>query len=268
MPLHDSILIERRFCGPPASANGGYAAGRLAAALGEGIQHSIQVRLHRPPPLDVPLTVNKQATDTAQLTNRGELVATAKRTGSDPPPFAPASLDQAELATQALDPNHHPFPHCFVCGPLREHRDGLRIFPGAIPHTDTFAAVWTPDQHLSSSGTQVPSEFVWAALDCASGVPLLLSDPNSRPCVLATITVRLQASPAVAEPHIVTSKVTGIEGRKRFSQAMLSTTDGAIYAISSAIWIELATPIGRGPTEGRDPRRSMRWIAQHSGGTK
>ena len=89
MPLHDSILIERRFCGPPASANGGYAAGRLAAALGEGIQHSIQVRLHRPPPLDVPLTVNKQATDTAQLANRGELVATAKRTGSDRPPSHP-----------------------------------------------------------------------------------------------------------------------------------------------------------------------------------
>ena len=26
MPLHDSILIERRFCGPAAFANGGYAA--------------------------------------------------------------------------------------------------------------------------------------------------------------------------------------------------------------------------------------------------
>ena len=175
MPLHDSILIERRFCGPPASANGGYAAGRLAAALGEGIEHPVQVRLHRPPPLDVPLTVNQQATDTAQLTNRGELLATATRTTSDPPPFAPASLRQAELASQPLDPDQHPFPHCFVCGPLREHRDGLRIFPGPIPHTDTFAAVWTPDQNLSSNGSQVPSEFVWAALDCASGVPLLLA---------------------------------------------------------------------------------------------
>ena len=73
-------------------------------------------------------------------------------------------------------------------------------------------------------------------------MPLLLIDPNSRRCVLATITAHVQASPAVAEPHIVTSKVTGIEGRKRFSQAMLSATDGAICAISSAIWIELATP--------------------------
>jgi len=250
VPLHDSILIERRFCGPPASANGGYAAGRLAAALGEGIEHPVQVRLHRPPPLDVPLTVNRQAADTAQLTNRGELVATATRTNSDPPPFAPASLHQAELASQPLDPDQHPFPHCFVCGPLRQHRDGLRIFPGPIPHTDIFAAAWTPDQNLSSNGNQVPSEFVWAALDCASGVPLSLVDANSRPCVLATITVRLRARPALGEPHVVTSKVTGIEGRKRFSQAMLSTADGAIYAMSSAIWIELATPIRSGPTEG------------------
>ena len=245
MPLHDSILIERRFCGPPGSANGGYAAGRLAAALGEGIEHPVQVRLHGPPPLDVPLAVNKQATDTVQLTNRGELVATATWTSSEPPPFAPASLRQAELASQPLDPDQHPFPRCFVCGPLREHGDGLRIFPGPIPHTDTFAAVWTPDQNLSSSGNQMPSEFVWAALDCASGVPLLLIDPNSRRCVLATITVRLRASPGVAGPHILTSKVTGMEGRKRFSQAMLSTADGAIYAIGSAIWIELATPSKR-----------------------
>ena len=87
----------------------------------------------------------------------------------------------------------------------------------------------------------MPSDFVWAALDCASGVPLSLVDANSRPCVLATITVRLRARPALGEPHVVTSKVTGIEGRKRFSQAMLSTADGAIYAVSSAIWIELAT---------------------------
>ena len=239
MPLHDSVLIERRYCGPPASANGGYAAGRLAAALGEGIEHPVQVRLHRPPPLDVPLTVEKQATDTAQLIDRGELVATATRTDTDPAPFAPASLRQAELAGQPLDPEQHPFPRCFVCGPLREHGDGLRIFPGPIPDADTCAAVWTPDQNLSSSGDEVRSEFVWAALDCASGVPLLLLDPNSRPCVLATITARVRARPAVAEPHILTSKVIGMEGRKRFTQAMLSTADGETCAIGSAIWIEL-----------------------------
>ena len=127
MPLDHAILIERRFCGPPASANGGYAAGRLAAALGEGIEHPVSVRLHRPPPLDVPLTVEKQATDTAQLIDRGELVATATRTDTDPAPFAPALLaDKQSLAGQPLDPEQHPFPRCFVCGPLREHGDGLR----------------------------------------------------------------------------------------------------------------------------------------------
>ena len=114
----------------------------------------------------------------------------------------------------------------------------------------------------------MPSEFVWAALDCASGVPLLLSDPNRRPCVLATITVRLHASPAVAEPHIVTSKVTGIEGRKRFSQAMLSTTDGAIYAISSAIWIELATPDRARPYRGPRPAPVNALDRSTFGGTK
>ena len=45
MPLRDSILIERRFCGPPASGNGGYAAGHLAAALGEGIEDAVRTRI-------------------------------------------------------------------------------------------------------------------------------------------------------------------------------------------------------------------------------
>ncbi len=144
--MHDSILIERRFCGPPACANGGHAAGRLAAALGEGLEPPVQVRLHRPPPLDVPLTSSQAS---------------------------PSIL------------------------------------------------------------TSIPSPTALSAGRCASTV---MGYESSR----ARFRTPTRASPAVAEPHILMSRVTGIEGRKRFSQAMLSDANGAIYAISSAIWIELA----------------------------
>ena len=72
MPLRDPIQIERRFCRPPASANGGYAAGRLAAVLGEGIEHPVQVRLHRPYPARCATPRHKQTTDAAELINRVE----------------------------------------------------------------------------------------------------------------------------------------------------------------------------------------------------
>src|SRR5689334_21904928 len=43
-----SIVIERRFCGPPNSANGGYVCGLLAAH----IDGDAQITLRAPPPLD------------------------------------------------------------------------------------------------------------------------------------------------------------------------------------------------------------------------
>lgn len=49
-----AILIDRRYCGPPNSANGGYAAGRLAAF----VDGTAEVTLRRPPPLDTALNVH------------------------------------------------------------------------------------------------------------------------------------------------------------------------------------------------------------------
>ena len=41
------LCLEERFCGPPASANGGYACGAIAELLGD----EVEVTLRRPPPL-------------------------------------------------------------------------------------------------------------------------------------------------------------------------------------------------------------------------
>ena len=64
----------------------------------------------------------------------------------------------------------HPYPACFVCGPTRDEGDGLRIFPGPVEGRELYAAPWTPDDSVADDEGIVRPEFVWAALDCPSGI--------------------------------------------------------------------------------------------------
>jgi hypothetical protein len=52
-----TLSIDRRFCGPPGSGNGGYTAGHLAALIGD----SAEVTLRRPPPLETEMRVERAA---------------------------------------------------------------------------------------------------------------------------------------------------------------------------------------------------------------
>ncbi|HEX4726937.1 MAG TPA: hypothetical protein VH298_04015, partial [Jatrophihabitans sp.] len=55
-----TLTIPSRFNGPSDSANGGIAAGRLAQLVDTGAAVGpIQVTLHRPPPLEVELRVER-----------------------------------------------------------------------------------------------------------------------------------------------------------------------------------------------------------------
>ena len=50
-----SLVVAPRFCGPPDSANGGYAAGFIAACL----DGQAEITLRRPPPLARPMAVER-----------------------------------------------------------------------------------------------------------------------------------------------------------------------------------------------------------------
>ena len=125
----DEVVIARRFCGPPASANGGYACG-LVAGLLDG---RARVTLRSPPPLDRPLRVEREARraslwDDELLVAEGELVG-----GASAAPPAPVGLEEACRAAERYEWRFdHPYPTCFVCGPGRAAGDGLRIFPGPV----------------------------------------------------------------------------------------------------------------------------------------
>ncbi len=68
------VTFPRRFRGPVTSANGGYAAGRLAAFVDA---RDVEVTLRLPPPLDRPLVVRHDG-DVVLLMDGDETVAEAR----------------------------------------------------------------------------------------------------------------------------------------------------------------------------------------------
>ena len=152
-------------------------------------------------------------------------------------PEAPA-FELAEAASEAGVASWaegHPFPTCFVCGPERVAGDGLRVFPGAVPGSELFAATWTPE--AGANGVVAP-ELVWAALDCPTSAPVF--NPGGRPpIVLARLSVRLDGAVQPGAPHVLLSWALQRDGRKRHAAGALLTAAGELRATARALWIEL-----------------------------
>src|SRR5687767_3790647 len=122
--MSEQVVIDRRFRGPPESANGGYACGVVAAHLEPS--PAVEVTLRAPPALDRPLTVEVRDRG-ARLLDGADLVAEGEPAAApqvEPP--GPISLEEAERARAGSPMQHqHPYPSCFVCSPARD--DGLRV---------------------------------------------------------------------------------------------------------------------------------------------
>jgi hypothetical protein len=239
----ETITIDPRFNGPPGSANGGYTCGRLAAF----VDGPAEVTLRLPPPVGRELSVGRGDDGGAVLREGDVVIAEARPV--DLPAEAPPPVDAFEAACAAddspfLDTAMHPFPTCFVCGPQRDAGDGLRIFAGPVSQRDVFAAPWAPDTELADDDGTLPSELVWAALDCPTSTPVANdpADPDFRPIVLARLAARILAPVTAGREHTVTSWPIAIDGRKRRAGAALHTDTGELVAVSRALWIELKPP--------------------------
>lgn len=228
------VRIPRRFRGPATSGNGGYSCA-MAAQFVDG---PAEVTLRVPPPLETPLTVERDG-ETVRLLDGETLVAEARPATVDADVPEPVTVEQARRAGERsplLDT--HPFPECFVCGPGREPGDGLRIFCGPVDGRELFAAVWTPDASLPAAAGAVAPQIVWAALDCTSaGAIPLLGDVGT--AMLGRLAVRIEAAVRVGEPHVALSWPVGRDGRKVDMGAALLTADGALCGVGRARWIEL-----------------------------
>ena len=236
--MTSSIAIEKRFNGPPQSANGGYTCGLIAGALGE----SVSVRLHRPPPLETPLTIRRQ-TKSWEVMDGEQIVATAvPATVQAHVPTAPSYVDALAATRHYRGFESHSFPTCFVCGPERARGDGLRIFAGSIPGTRLVASPWLPDPALADSLGKVRPEFIWAALDCPG---YFASVPDSSPALLGELAVHVDRSVHVEEPCVVIGWQILIEGRKHKVGTALFDEEGECCAIGVATWVEAKSVAGR-----------------------
>lgn len=226
-----TLIVERRFRGPPESGNGGYVAGLLARELGGS---DCEVTLLKPPPLDCPLTVKRDGTGVLLMDGEQAIASAAPATVDlEAPP--PPSLAEAEAARGRFAGfNDHVFPGCFVCGPERGEGDGLRIFPGSIG-SGRVAAAWLPSPELCGDDGTIRTEFLWAGLDCAGYFAV---EPSSGPAVLGRFAVRIDDTPVCGKPLVVAGWHLGSSGRKHRAGTALYS-DGRPVAVALATWISL-----------------------------
>ncbi|PSO15549.1 hypothetical protein [Bradyrhizobium sp. MOS003] len=247
------IIIDKRYCGPPNSGNGGYVCGRLARHV-PGVA---EVTLRAPPPLDTPLATVATDDGTFELRDGDKAVATGRTASVELAQVETATLQEARAAELlALSrPDEHPLPHCFVCGPARAKGDGLRIFAGPLGRhakTPVLAASWVPDPNLAAKDGLIAPEFLWSALDCPTGFACNYDQQSASfektPLLLGRMAARIEARPRPGVPCIVTAWPTGRDGRKRSAEAALHDEAGKLLAVARTTWIavEREVQLGRG----------------------
>jgi hypothetical protein len=238
-----SIVIEKRFCGPPKSANGGYACGILA----RHIDGSAEITLLAPPPLGQRLDV-VVAELGVELRKEETILATGRRARVEIPEIPIVDFFEAEDAVgrSRHDQSRHPLPMCFVCGPERAAGDGLRIIPAPLPshrghNIGTVAASWAPYPDLAKEDGVVASEFIWAALDCPTGYAAVgaqhLGMTGTETILLGRMSAHIDRRPCPGDRCVVVAWPTGREGRKLFANSALLDSDGKVLAVARATWL-------------------------------
>lgn len=233
----DTLILDRRFNGPPDSANGGYASGAVA----EAIDGPCEVTLRAPPPLNKPLTREVLDDGRIFLLDGDTLLAEGRAATVELALPEPVTIAQATEAS-----TRYPgvaFPRCFVCGSERANDGGLMILPGAVAGRRVVAAAWTPTPDLAAADGLIDPRFVWSALDCPSWFAHSAFTPPEQLnfSLLGRLSAHIEQRPRPGQPCVVMGWPLKQEGRRIFSASALFDPDGQPLAWSSAVWIELKT---------------------------
>lgn len=240
-----TLRVSRRFCGPAASANGGYFAG-LVAGL---VTHTLSVRLHVPPPLETDFEVLELEGGAVEVRHGTELIGEGRPTQLTlQPPLSPGYLLALSASRHYRGFVHHRFPTCFVCGTGRERGDGLRIFAGSVPGRELVAAPWVPDSSLDRGDGKVRPEFMSAALDCPGYYAVT---PDDRTMLLAQFTAHLDRLVHIGESCTVIGWPVAADGRKHEAGTALFDGDGELCGRAHALWIEPRVSPAEDGTEAR-----------------
>jgi hypothetical protein len=231
--MTQTITIAPRFCGPPASGNGGYVSGRLARRLGG----AVEVTLRLPPPLAKPLGIKTDERG-LRLFDGSLLIAEAR--------VAPLALDPplppAEAVISALpevgDFGIGDYGTCFSCGRRRHPPDGLCVRPRWVSRDPPLvAALWTPHPDLADDHGRVPPEMLWATLDCPGGLAVLASAAES--AMTGRMHAEVDDDVRPGEPYRIVAWQIGGGGRKRLAGTALFDRHGRRRGQCLATWIVL-----------------------------
>ena len=225
------MRFDRHLAGAvPGYANGGVVAGSLADALGVVGDGAIEVRLHRPVPLDRDLSVERDGSGLTVLQD-AEPVAAVHVVDASHAVRGPVSLAAAQTSRPVIPVERHPAPGCFACGPA--NGCGLNLQPGAVDGHDLVATAWEPPTALADASGHLPAAIVWAALDC----PSWYGAAKGAPALLGTITARQHRPVPAATPLVVSGWGVRRDGRKTLAGSAIHSVDGEPLAVASAIWI-------------------------------
>jgi hypothetical protein len=177
-----------------------------------------------------------------ELFHKDEMVASGRPTTieieiPEPPDFTGAQA--ASRRYRGFD--SHFYPGCFVCGPEREHGDGLRVFagpvePGSGPE-GMVASDWVPDDSLADSSGSVSSEYLWAVLDCPGAYAF--PEPATGTILLGELAVSIKGPVKAGEKCVLIGWEISHEGRKHYTGTALFGESGTCRAVGYATWFEV-----------------------------
>ena len=228
------VVLERRYNGPPATANGGYACGVVASH----VDGPAAVSLRRPVPLGTPLELERHDDGHVTLHDGAILIAEA-----DPdlpldlePPYRPSVEEAREAAASRPGAWPETFGSCWVCAPARA--DGLGVVFGPLPSDPSLTgAVLQAGPGVPQRDGAVAPEIAWAALDCPSYTPPLWG--NGAPSLLARMRAEMLEPVPAGEAVAVVGWSLSTEGRKHRSATAILAADGRTLARAEALWIRL-----------------------------
>jgi hypothetical protein len=204
-------------------------------------------------PLDAPLELG-MADGLSSLTD-AEGAPVGRAGPADPAvlPVAPASpgVEAARAAgDRCLGHGQKIHPICFTCGPERGEGDGLRVFVGQLEGAPTghVAGVWTPHPEFADGDGLVPSEVVWAALDCP-GFFAWVEKEGRHGALLGTMSCEIVRRPRAGEETVVLAWPLERQGRKETAGIALFAADGELLARAHQVWITLAAGFPAKPAE-------------------
>jgi hypothetical protein len=227
------LQIPTGWNGPARSANGGVAAGTVAALfdgpvdgpLDEPAARTVRVRLHAPPPLGTDLTAERDGDTVEVHAPDGTHLLTARPTA--PQQVAIPDVDGDEVGWGSPFPDH-PAAACVVCGPTRD--DGLGVLPAPVPdRPDGVATWWTPPAWALRDGL-LRDELLWGVLDCPGALAVMHASDEPVFAALGEVTGELRAPVHAGQRVLVVGALLSGEGRKRHAATAVLDADGEVLA--------------------------------------